>query len=210
MGDVPSDDREVGYYLIERVGASNTPISGTMAEIYGSLGRTGNDGPGMLDKVIGQLEQAASRRRAESTDDDKLPAMEIVVGGTGPWAWALAGFGQNRKLPTGAAELLRRVASVVPFKDDVEKALAKQIDPAVHCTGGLCVGPLTNSPTDSRRRDIEADLLALAIAGLPRDKFDAALGELRKRREDEIEPEARMALGQAIAGAQSRRYSSAR
>jgi hypothetical protein len=57
-----------------------------------------------------------------------------------------------------------------------------------------------------KRREIEADLLAIAIAGLPRDGFDAALRQLRKRREDEIEPEARIALGQAIMGAQRRRY----
>jgi hypothetical protein len=206
MADVPNDDREVGYRLMERVGASITPISGTMAEIYGSLGRTGHDGPGMLDKVIGQLEQAASRRRAEATDDDKLPAMEIVVGGTGPWAWALAGFGQNRELSIGAVELLRQVAPAVPFKNEVEKALVKQIDSASRCKEELCVGPLTNSPTDSKRREIEADLLSIVIARLPRDKFDAALRELGKRRENEIEPEARMALGQAIVGAQSRRY----
>ncbi len=203
MADVPNDDRDVAYVLFDRVGASITPISGTMAEIY--------DRPGMLDKVIVQLEQAASRRRAQSTaEDDKLPAMEIVVGGTGPWAWALAAFGQNRKLPAGPTDLLRRVAPVVSFKEDVEKALVNQVDSIDRCGNGLCVDPLTKSPTDSARRDIAADLLALAIAKLPRDKFEASIRELRRRRDNEIEPEARMALGQAIAGAQAWRYSSAR
>jgi hypothetical protein len=164
----------------------------------------------MLEKVIGQLEQAASRRRESATDDDKLPAMEITVGGTGPWAWALAAFGQKRKLPAAAVELLRRVAPVVPFKDDVEMAIANQADAGARCKESLCVAPLTNSPTDSRRRSLEADLLAFAIARLPRERFDAAIDELRRRRDEEVETEARIALGQAIAGARSRRYSQKR
>jgi hypothetical protein len=208
MAAVPSNDRDVAYSLFDRVGSSITPISGTMAEIYGSLGRTGYDRPGMLDKVIAQLE-AANKHRTGPTDDDSLPAMAIVVGGTGPWAWALAGFGQSRKLPTRATKLLRQVRSFVLFKDDVEKALLNQIESATQCNDALCAGPLINSPTDSKRRDVEADLLALVIARLLRERFDAAIEELEKRRADEIEPEARMALGQAIAGARSRRYSSA-
>jgi hypothetical protein len=210
MADVPSDDRDVAYRLFDRVGSSITPISGTMAEIYGSLGRAGYDRPGMLDKVIAQLEAAHKLRTGPTDNDDSLPATAIVVGGTGPWAWALAGFGQARKLPAGATELLRRVAPVVPFRDDVEKALVNQIDAAARCEDELCSGPLTNSPTDSKRRDIEADLLALVVARLPRERFDAAIRELQKRRADQIEPEARMALVQAIAGAQGRRYSSRR
>jgi hypothetical protein len=207
MADIPGDDREVVYHLIDRVGASITPMSGTIAEIYGSLGRSGVDRPGMLEKVIGQLEQAASRRREGATDDDKLPAMEITVGGTGPWAWALAAFGQNRKLPAAAVELLRQVAPVVPFKDDIEVAIANQTDAGAQCKVSLCVAALTNSPTDSRRRSLEADLLALAIARLPREGFDAAIKELGRRRDMEVEPEARIALGQAIGGARGRRYS---
>src|SRR5208282_1361827 len=209
--DVPSEDREVVYRLIDRVAASITPISGTMAEIYGSLGRAGFDQPGMLDKTIAQLKQAAANRRPSATAyDDKLPAMEIVVGGTQPWVWALAGFGQNRKLPSGASELLSRVAPTFQPKADVDKALVNQVDLAARCNEPPCVSPLTSSPTDSKRRGIEADLLALTIARLPRDKFEAAIGELRARRANEIEPEARMALGQTIEEARSWRYSVAR
>ena len=211
LADVPPQDRETVYRLIDRVGASITPISGTMAEIYGSLGRAGYDQPGMLDKTIGQLQQALAKRQPRAADhDDKLPAMEIVVGGIEPWAWALAGFGQNRKLPPDATELLSRMGPVLQFREDIEKALINQVELAARCKDALCVGPLTNAPTDSERRDIEANLLAIAIGRLPRDKFEVAVGELSKRRASEIEPEARMALGQVISEARIRRYSANR
>jgi len=211
LADVPPQDRETVYRLIDRVGASITPISGTMAEIYGSLGRAGYDQPGMLDKTIGQLQQALTNRQPSAADhDDKLPAMEIVVGGIEPWAWALAGFGQNRKLPPGATELLSRMGPVLQLKEDIEKALINQVEPAARCKDALCIGPLTNAPTDPERRDIEANLLAIAIGRMPREKFEAAVGELSKRRAGEIEPEARMALGQAMSEARIRRYSANR
>jgi Caspase domain len=207
IADVPNDHRDVVYSLIDRVGASITPMSGTMAEIYGSLGRVGLDRPGMLEKVTTQLSAGLSRRsEAATNDDDKLPAMEITVGGTGPWAWALAAFGQHRMLSAEATDLLRRVAPVVQFKDDVEAAIAHQADFTGQCKDTLCIAPLTHSPTDSRFRDLGSDLLAISIARLPREKFEAAIAELGERRKVEVEPEARIALGQAIAGSISRRY----
>jgi hypothetical protein len=211
IADVPAQDRQTVYRVIDRVGASLPPISGTMAEIYGALGRTGYDRPGMLDKTVGQLQQAVAKRRPNSADhDDKLPGLEVVVGGIEPWAWALAGFGQNRKLPPAATELLSRTGAVLQSKEDIAKALANQVDPAAQCKDALCVGPLINIPVDSSRRDIEADLLAIAIGRLPRDKFEAAVSELSKRRTSEIEPEARMALGRVISEARIRRYSANR
>jgi hypothetical protein len=210
MADVPEEKRGGVYRLIDRVGTSITPMSGTMAEIYGALGRNGCARPGMLEKVIGQLEQAASRRREEAADDDKLPAMQITVGGTGPWAWALAAFGQKEKLSPAAVGLLRRVALVVPFKIDVELAIVKQADFGARRKEDDPVASLANSPTDSQRRNLEADLLALAIARLPSENFNAAIAGLLQRRKDEVETEVRIALGQAVAGARSRRYSPVR
>jgi hypothetical protein len=205
MADVPNEHRDAVYRLIDQVGASITPM---MAEIYGSLGRVGFDRPGMLEKVTDQLSKAVSRRSEETTDDDdKLPAMEITVSGTGPWAWALAEFGRHRKLSAEATNLLRRVAPVAPFKDDVEAAIAHQADVAGQCNDTLCITPLTHSPTDSRFRNLETDLLAISIARLPRERFEAAIAELGGRRHAEVEPEARIALGQIIAGSRSRRYS---
>jgi hypothetical protein len=207
IADVPTERRDVVYRLIDRVGASITPMSGTMAEIYGSLGRVSLDRSGMLEKVTAQLSAAVSRRKqAPTDDDDKLPAMEITVGGSGPWAWALAAFGQHRKLSAEATSLLRQVAPVVQIKDDVEAAIANQADLAGQCKDRLCIAPLTHSPTDSRFRNLEADLLALRVSKLPREGFEAAIAELGERRKTEIEPEARIALGQAIASSRSRRY----
>jgi hypothetical protein len=208
IADVPNERREIVYQLIDRVGASITPTSATMAEIYGSLGRVGLDRPGMLEKVTAQLSAAAStRKEATAEDDDKLPAMEIKVGGAGPWAWALAAFGRHRKLSAEATNLLRRVAPVVQFKDDVEGAIAHQVDLAGQCNETLCIVSLTHSPTNSKFRSLEADLLAISIARLSHEKFEAAVAKLEERRRAELEPEARIALGQAIAGSRSRRYS---
>jgi hypothetical protein len=208
IADVPSDRRDVVYRLIDRVGASITPMSGTMAEIYGSLGHAGLDRPGMLEKVTAQLSAAVSRRKeAPAGDDDKLPAMEITVGGSGPWAWALAAFGQRRRLPADATNLLWQVAPVVPFKDDVEAALARQADLEGQCGNTLCIDPLTHLPTDSRLRNLDTDLLAISVAKLPRERFETAIAELEERRKIEVEPEARIALGQAIVGSRAKRYS---
>jgi hypothetical protein len=191
------------------VEGSITPISGTLAEIYGSLGRVGLDRPGMLGKVTAQLSTALSKRRATAADDDdKLPAMEIITGGTAPWAWALTAFGLHQKLTPDAINLLRSVAPVAPSKDDVEVAIANQGNDAGRCGGAICTDPLTHSATDSNSRNLEADLLAISIARLSRQRFDEAVAELEKRRKKELEPEARIALGRAIAGARSKRYSS--
>jgi Caspase domain len=208
ISDVPNDRRDDVYGLIDRVGASITPMSGTMAEIYGSLGRAGLDRPGMLEKVTTQLSGALSRRsKAANNDDDKLPAMEITVGGTTPWAWALAAFGQHRKLSPEATNLLRRVAPAVEFKDDVGAAIAHQAYLAGESDDTRYIALLTHSPAESGFRNLEADLLAISTAGLPREKFEAVIAELEERRKAELEPEARIALGQAIARSRSRRYS---
>jgi hypothetical protein len=210
IADVPNDQRGVVYRLVERVEASITPTSGILAEIYGSLGRAGLDRPGMLEKVTAQLSAAVSKRRQTTADnDDKLPEIEITSGGTGPWAWALAAFGQHRKLSPGATDMLRQVARLTLFKDGVEAAIAHQRDDPSPCEGSICLDALTHSATDSNSRNLAADLLAISIASLPRDRFAAAIAELEERRKAELEPEARIALGQAIARSRSRRYSSA-
>jgi hypothetical protein len=207
IADVRVEQRDAVYRLIDRAGASITPMSGTMAEMYGSLGRLSLDRPGMLEKVTAQLSGAVSRRKQPSADDDdKLPAMEITVGGSAPWAWALAAFGQHRKLSAEATNLLWQVAPVVQFKDDVEAAIAHQADLLGQCKDRLCIAPLTHSPTDSRLRGLEADLLAIQLSKLPREGFEAAIVELGELRKTELEPEARIALGRAIAGSRSRRY----
>lgn len=206
---VQKDHRDVVYRLVERIEGSITPISGTLAEIYGSLGKAGSDRPGTLEKVVAQLSAAVSKRsRATADDDDQLPAMEITSGGTAPWAWALAAFGQTRKLPAAATNLLRLVALTTPFRDEVEAAIAHQIDAVSRCEGSICVDALTHSAADSSSRKLGADLLAITIASLPRDSFDVAITELEEHRRVELEPEARIALGQAIAGSRRNRYSS--
>ena len=213
IADVPTDRREDVYRLIGRVEGSITPISGTLAEIYGSLGRTGFGRPGMLEKVIAQLSTAVSKRSEMVADGDKVPAIEIVSGGIVPWAWALAAFAQHQKLSPEATKLLGLVAPVVPFRSDVEVAIANQGamanqgNDASRCKGNVCTDPLTHSPNDAKSRELAADLLAIAIAGLPYERFNAAIAELEKRRRAEVEPEARIALGEAIAGSRSKRYS---
>jgi hypothetical protein len=208
IADVPSDRRDVVYRLVERVEGSITPISGTLAEIYGSLGRAGLDRPGMLEKVTAQLSTAVSKRSGTAAvDDDKLPAMEIVSGGTAPWAWALAAFGQHQNLTPEATNLLRSVVLVVPSKDDVEVAIAHQGNDVSPCAGTVCTDPLTHSAADSKSRNLAADLLAISIARLPYERFNAAIAELNERRKAELEPEARIALGEAITGSRSKRYS---
>jgi hypothetical protein len=163
----------------------------------------------MLEKVSAQLSTAVSKRSGTAAnDDDKLPAMEIISGGTAPWAWALAAFAQHRKLPLEATNLLRSVAPLVPSKDDVELALAYQGNDASPCGDRVCIDPLTHSATDSKSRNLAADLLAVSIAGLPYERFNKAIAELEEQRKAELEPEARIALGQAIAGSRSKRYSS--
>jgi hypothetical protein len=162
----------------------------------------------MLEKVTAQLSTAVSKRSERAADnDDNLPAMEVVSGGTAPWAWALAAFAQHQKLSPEATNLLRSVALVVPSKDDVEVAIAHQGNDASRCDGTVCTDPLTHSATDARSRNLAADLLAISIASLPYERFNAAIAELEERRKAEVEPEARIALGEAIAGSRSKRYS---
>ena len=161
------------------------------------------DTPAMFQRIVTEA-RAAPPYQPENPDvvEEPLPGLSIVVG-HGPWLEALAVLGAQRTLPSGAVETLEKHAIDPSLHTEIVHALARQAAFLNgDCSNSDCYRMLRAFPHDGQKRQLASDVLAEQLATLPRDKFIAAIDNLRNKRASEQEPEVRIALTLSIINAQ--------
>jgi hypothetical protein len=209
LSDISPADRGTVYQLIRLVASDRTPLSGTLAEIYGALGRSSLDTGGMFEQVVIQTGTALEHLQGSvhsSTED--LPGAYIGIDWPA-WPLATAEFATNRIIPPPAVNLLRRAAALKSL-ESVRGPLIAAIARQRHLRGE---SPSVARGLENLRRavtsvdrDLEADVLAESISQQPRAQHLEDLASLRALRSSESEPEIRIALGRILVGAQLDRF----
>jgi len=182
MSLVPVADRPSIYKLIELVAADVTPMAGSTAEMYGALGHQRLDVPGMLKHVSAQARLAKPYSPVgPDTVNEPLPGMAIVVG-AGPWVAALAEYGQNRRLANADVAVLREHVADPALSQIVLKALDEQERlRARDAALDLWMKELGTTSRSAQERNVRQDVIAEALAFMPRRAFVIALGESASR-----------------------------
>ena len=203
MSLVTAADQPNIYRLIELVAKDVTPMAGATAEMYATLGRQRLDLPGMLEHVSVQARLAKPYTPVDpGAVNESMPGMVIVVG-RGPWVAALAQYGRNRHLPDADVAVLRNHLADPALRLIVLKALVEQERlRAPDAFIDLWVSNLGTMPRNAQDRKVWQDVIAQALASLPRQPFIAAIEGIRAARDIQREPELRLALGPIVADAQ--------
>lgn len=201
MRSVPLTDRPSIYALIDLVAKDVTPMSSATAEMYAALGRQKLDRPGMLEHVANQARFAqANSHGSSNTATEPMPGMTILVG-RGPWVLALAEYAQNRILPDADVAILRKHLTDPALRHVVIKALVKQERMRVpNASFTSWIDRLREART-ARERSMWQNIVSQDLGSMPRSAYLAAIKTIRASRDEEREPEIRIALGMVLAEA---------